>query len=522
MSTKIQRALLSVTDKTGLVEFATALAAMGVEILSTGGTARELSAAGIKVVELADYTGQPEILGGRVKTLHPKVHGGILARRDEAKHREQMEAQKFGYIDLVCVNLYRFQETVAKPGVTLEDAIENIDIGGPAMIRSAAKNWEHVAVVTRVSQYGPIIEALKKNTGTLPREMRLGLALEAFRLTSQYDTAIASWLGKQVGDAEFPDVLSASWTKVDDLRYGENPHQKAAFYRDASAKSGIGVARQLSGKELSFNNILDLDAALELVREFSDSPAVAVIKHSNPCGCALGASLEEAFVKAVQGDPVSAYGGIVACNRPVDMAAAKAMTAPNQFFEAIVAPSFAPDALKQLQTGAKWGKNVRLMEAGDISKPAGQVRMDIRPVTGGALYQSRDDASVSAEMQFPTGKPTDAQMADLMFAWTICKHVKSNAIVFAKDRMIVGTGAGQMSRVDSARIACWKAGDRAKGAACASDAFFPFPDALELSIQAGVTSVIQPGGSMRDEEVIAVAKKAGIPMVITGMRHFRH
>ena len=520
--TKVQRAILSVTDKSGLLDFAKTLVSLGVEILSTGGTAKALADGGVKVVEIADYTGQPEILGGRVKTLHPKVHGGILARRDDPKHLEQMTAQKFGTIDLVCVNLYRFEETVAKPGVTLEDAIENIDIGGPAMIRSASKNWEHVAVVTSPAQYAEVAEALKKSGGEVPKDLRFRLAKEAFARTAAYDAAISAWLARQDGAETFPKTLAASWTKVEDLRYGENPHQKAAFYRDPSAKSGIGVARQLSGKELSFNNILDCDAALELVREFTDAPAVAIIKHSNPCGCAMGASLEEAFGKAVQGDSVSAFGGIVACNRPVDMAAAKAMTAPNQFFEAVVAPSFAPDALKQLQTGAKWGKNVRLMETGDITKSGGQVRVDIRPVTGGALLQTKDDTLMSPEVQYPAGKPTDAQWADLEFAWTVCKHVKSNAIVFAKDRMIVGVGAGQMSRVDSARIACWKAGDRAKGAACASDAFFPFPDALELALQAGVTSVIQPGGSMRDEEVIAVAKKAGVPMVITGMRHFRH
>ncbi|MCC6740402.1 MAG: bifunctional phosphoribosylaminoimidazolecarboxamide formyltransferase/IMP cyclohydrolase [Planctomycetia bacterium] len=520
MSNPIRRAVLSVTDKTGLVEFAKVLAGLGVEILSTGGTAKAMSEAGIKVLEIADYTGQPEILAGRVKTLHPKVHGGILARRDDASHRSQMDAQKFGYIDLVCVNLYRFEETVAKPGVTVEDAIENIDIGGPAMIRSASKNWEHVAVVTSPAQYKEVAEALRKNGGEVPKELRFRLAKEAFARTAAYDTAISRWLAGRQGDA-FPATLGASWTKAEDLRYGENPHQKAAFYRDPAAKSGIGVAKQHSGKEMSFNNYLDCDAALELVREFTDTPAVAVIKHNNPCGCALGATLDEAFARAVQGDTVSAFGGIVACNRPVDLAAAKAMTAPNQFFEAIVAPSFAPDALKQLQTGAKWGKNVRLMEAGDISKPA-LARMDIRPVTGGALFQTRDDALMSPEILYPTGKPTDAQWADLQFAWTVCKHVKSNAIVFAKERMVVGVGAGQMSRVDSARIACWKAGDRAKGAACASDAFFPFPDALEISLQAGVTSVIQPGGSVKDEEIIAVAKKAGVPMVITGMRHFRH
>ena len=518
---KISRALLSVTDKTGVVEFAQALAGMGAEILSTGGTARALSQAGVKVVEIADYTGQPEILDGRVKTLHPKVHGGILARRDDARHMEQLAAQKFGTVDLVCVNLYRFQETVAKPGVTLEDAIENIDIGGPAMIRSAAKNWEHVAVVTSPAQYGRVVEEMRKGGGGLPKELRFELAAAAFALTASYDAAISRWLAAREG-RKFPARLAAAWEKVDDLRYGENPHQAAAFYRDPGAKSGIGAAKQLSGKELSFNNILDLDAALELVREFADEPAVSVIKHNNPCGCAVGATLAEAFGRAVQGDTVSAYGGIVACNRPVDLACAKAMTAPNQFFEAVVAPSFAADALKQLQSGAKWGKNVRLMEAGDISRPAGLVRMDIRPVQGGALFQTRDDALVSPELQYPAGRPTDAQMADLLFAWTVCKHVKSNAIVFARDRMIVGVGAGQMSRVDSSRIACHKAGERAKGAACASDAFFPFPDALELALDAGITSVIQPGGSMRDEEVIAVAKKRGIPMVITGMRHFRH
>ncbi|NUN49291.1 MAG: bifunctional phosphoribosylaminoimidazolecarboxamide formyltransferase/IMP cyclohydrolase [Candidatus Brocadiae bacterium] len=517
------RALLSVTDKTGIVAFAQSLRDLGFEILSTGGTAKELAAAGVPVVELAAYTGQPEILGGRVKTLHPRVHGGILAKRDDAAHREQMEAQGFGTIDLVCVNLYRFEETVAKSGVTLEDAIENIDIGGPAMIRSAAKNWEHVAVVTSPAQYGEVAAGLKAGRGTLPRELRFRLSAEAFRTTARYDAAISGWLARQAGGAEFPEVLSAGWTKVEDLRYGENPHQAAAFYRDPGAVRGIGVSRKLSGKELSYNNILDCDAALELVREFEETPAVAVIKHNNPCGCALGATLEEAFRRAVEGDTVSAFGGIVACNRPVDLAAAKAMTAPNQFFEAIVAPSFAADALKQLQTGAKWGKNVRLMEAGDLARPAGERRRDIRPVTGGALLQTRDDALTAPEpLKFPCGTPSDAQLRDLMFAWTVCKHVKSNAIVFAKDGMIVGVGAGQMSRVDSARIAVWKAGDRARGAACASDAFFPFPDALETAIEAGITSVIQPGGSMRDEDVIAVSRARGVPMAITGMRHFRH
>jgi phosphoribosylaminoimidazolecarboxamide formyltransferase/IMP cyclohydrolase len=517
----LARALLSVTDKSGIADFARGLAALGCEILSTGGTAKELAAAGVKVVELADWTGQPEILGGRVKTLHPKVHGGILARRDDPKHREQMDRQGFATIDLVCVNLYRFQETVAKPGVTLEDAVENIDIGGPAMIRSAAKNWEDVAVVTSPAQYAGVLEELKES-GALSRETRMRLAVAAFRATSAYDTAIHAWLSRQAGGGEFPESLAAAWAKVEDLRYGENPHQRAAFYRDPAAASGIGVAKKLSGKELSFNNILDCDAAIELVREFREGPAVAVVKHNNPCGCALGATLEEAFSRAVQGDPVSAFGGIVACNRPVDLACAKAMTAPNQFFEAIVAPSFAPDALRQLQTGAKWSRNVRIMEAGDLARPDA-ARLEIRPVTGGVLLQTRNDALLPPEpLQFPLGKPADARMADLLFAWTVCKHVKSNAIVLARDRMVVGVGAGQMSRVDSARIAVWKAGERAKGSAVASDAFFPFPDALEHCLAAGATSVIQPGGSMRDDEVIAAAKKARVPIVITGMRHFRH
>jgi phosphoribosylaminoimidazolecarboxamide formyltransferase/IMP cyclohydrolase len=518
----IARALLSVTDKTGIADFGRALQAQGVEILSTGGTAKALADAGVKVTEIAEYTGQPEILGGRVKTLHPKVHGGILARRDNAGDRDQLKAAGWGTIDLVCVNLYQFRETAAKPGVTLPEAIESIDIGGPAMIRASAKNWEHVAIVTAPAQYARVAEAMKAGKGELPRELRLELATEAFRHTSSYDTAIHAYLARQGSAPTFPQALEARYEKAQDLRYGENPHQKAAFYRDPAAPAGcVGGATQLSGKELSFNNILDLDAALELAREFPD-PAVAVIKHNNPCGCATRASLEEAFRLAVEGDPVSAFGGIVAANRAIDAKTAAAMAAPNQFFEAIVAPDFAPEALQILQTKPKWGRNVRLMRAGDLVRGR-CARLDLRPVHGGALVQTENDVLLPPEpLTFPHGKPADPQLADLLFAWTVCKHVKSNAIVLARDRATVGVGAGQMSRLDSARIACWKAGERAKGAVIASDAFFPFPDALETCLDAGAVAVIQPGGSVRDEEVMAAAKKRGVPMAITGMRHFRH
>ena len=508
---KVRLALLSVYDKANLVSFAHDLREFGIDILSTGGTAKALKDAGIVHTEVASHTGSPEIMDGRVKTLHPRIHGGILAVRDNDRHMREASAQGIVPIDLVCVNLYPFEKVVAKPDVRLEEAIENIDIGGPAMVRSAAKNHRYVTIVTDPADYVRVLDELKRREGVVGEMLRRELAVKAYAHTACYDAAIASWLGSRGG---LPELLALQYDKVEDLRYGENPHQKGAWYR-SPARTGPSIAHAKfhGGKELSYNNILDSDAAHELVRELP-SPSAVVIKHNNPCGAATGPAIAEAFTRAVAGDPVSAYGGILALNVPLDAETAERVVAKEHFFETIVAPSFAPEAMKTLREKPKWGKNVRILETG--AAPAAP-SFTVRGIRDGVLFQTADAEDVAQW----TGS-SGSRDSDLRFAWTICKHVKSNAIVIAKDGQVVGVGAGQMSRLDSAHLAVRKAGDRAKGAVAASDAFFPFPDALETLADAGVVAVAHPGGSIRDAEVAAAAKRRGIELVVTGMRHFRH
>jgi phosphoribosylaminoimidazolecarboxamide formyltransferase/IMP cyclohydrolase len=515
----IRRALISVSDKTGLVEFGRWLAAEGAEILSTGGTARALREAGVPVKDVSEHTGFPEILDGRVKTLVPQVHGGILGRRDDASHCAEMAAHDIAPIDLVAVNLYPFEATV-KGGGDFDACIENIDIGGPAMIRSAAKNHQDVAVITEPAQLARIMEA-----GGSTLEMRREFAAAAYARTAAYDAAIAAWFAGQLGQ-EFPPRLAFAGQLAQTLRYGENPHQKAGFYLDGSARPGIATARQMQGKELSFNNLNDTDAAFECVAEF-EAPTVVIVKHANPCGVAQAGTLAEAWDLALRCDPVSAFGGIIAVNRRLDRAAAEKMAAI--FSEVVIAPEADDDAIAVFTRK----KNLRLLLTGGLPDPA-SAGMVFRSVGGGFLAQGRDNGRVSeAGLTVVTKRaPTAAEMADLIFAFRVAKHVKSNAIIYAKDGATVGIGAGQMSRVDSSRIAAWKSGEAARaagletslavGSVVASDAFFPFADGLEAAAAAGATAVIQPGGSMRDAEVIAAADAAGLAMVFTGMRHFRH
>jgi phosphoribosylaminoimidazolecarboxamide formyltransferase/IMP cyclohydrolase len=511
----IRRALLSVSDKTGLLDLAQALVAHGVEILSTGGSARALRAAGLPVTEVSDHTGFPEILDGRVKTLVPQIHGGILGRRDLPAHVAEMAAHGIAPIDLVAVNLYPFEATVAA-GAGWDDSIENIDIGGPALIRAAAKNHEHVVILTDPGQYDIFLAEYAVSAGTgLP--LRKRLAGEAYARTAAYDAAIAAWFAKESGEV-FPQRFTLSGRLRQGLRYGENPHQRAALYA-TDARPGAANARQMQGKELSYNNIADTDAAFECVAEFAE-PAIVIVKHANPCGVATAASLADAWALALRCDPVSAFGGIVACNRTLDEAAAEQIT--TIFTEVIIAPE-ATEAAREILTRKK---NLRLLLTGALPDPAAPGLM-ARTLSGGLLLQSRDAGRITAaDLTVATQRaPTEEELADLLFAFAVCKHVKSNAIIYAKGRATVGIGAGQMSRVDSARIAAWKseaAGMGAQGSVAASDAFFPFADGLEVVIAAGATAVIQPGGSMRDDDVIAAADRAGIAMVMTGMRHFRH
>jgi phosphoribosylaminoimidazolecarboxamide formyltransferase/IMP cyclohydrolase len=515
-------ALISVSDKSGVLAFAQALHGLGVTLLSTGGTAKLLADAGLPVTEVADHTGFPEMLDGRVKTLHPKIHGGLLARRDVTAHMAALERHDIATIDLLVVNLYPFEATVAKPGCTLEDAIENIDIGGPAMVRSAAKNWQDVAVLTDASQYAGVLDELQAS-GEVGRATKFALSVAAFNRIAHYDAAISDYLSSLQADgsrASFPGQFNASFVKVQDLRYGENPHQAAAFYRERRPAPGtLATATQLQGKELSYNNIADADAAWECVRSF-EGPACVIVKHANPCGVAVGATIEAAYAKAWQTDPVSAYGGIVALNRPLDEATALRIGANKQFVEVLIAPAVTPQARSVF--AAK--QNVRVLEvpAGD-----GVNALDFKRVGGGLLLQTGDTRNVGRdELRVVTQlAPTPAQLDDLLFAWKVAKFVKSNAIVFCGGGMTLGVGAGQMSRIDSARIAAIKA-ENAKlslqGSAVASDAFFPFRDGLDVVIDQGATCVIHPGGSMRDDEVIAAADERGIAMVLTGVRHFRH
>jgi phosphoribosylaminoimidazolecarboxamide formyltransferase / IMP cyclohydrolase len=520
----VRRALISVSDKAGLVPFARALADhLGVEVLSTGGSARALAEAGIPVKEVSDHTGFPEILDGRVKTLVPQIHGGILGRRDLAEHVAQMAAHGIAPIDLVVVNLYPFERTVAGGGDD-EACVENIDIGGPALIRAAAKNHDFVAVLTEPAQYDVLLAELAEHGGT-SLALRRRLAAAAYARTASYDSAIAAWFAAQQGVA-FPERLSVSGTLRQTLRYGENPHQSAAFYTSGAPRAGVATARQIQGKELSYNNLNDTDAAFECVAEFAD-PTIVIVKHANPCGVATAASLIQAWDLALRCDPVSAYGGIVALNRTLDDATADRIA--GIFTEVIVAP----DATVGAQHILARRKNLRLLLTGAMPDP-GAYGVMIRSVAGGFLAQSRDAGRISlADLRTVTQRaPTDGELADLIFAFRVCKHVKSNAIVYAKDGATTGIGAGQMSRVDSARIAAWKgeaaareaglAAPLTQGGVVASDAFFPFADGLEAAIAAGATAVIQPGGSMRDNEVIEAADRAGIAMVMTGMRHFRH
>ncbi|MBL6928368.1 MAG: bifunctional phosphoribosylaminoimidazolecarboxamide formyltransferase/IMP cyclohydrolase [Rhodospirillales bacterium] len=523
MSTPIRRALISVSDKSGLVEFARFLADSGVEILSTGGSAKALSDAGIPVKEVSEHTGFPEIMDGRVKTLHPKIHGGLLAMRGNADHEAAMEQHGIAPIDLLCVNLYPFEETVAK-GADFETCIENIDIGGPGMIRAAAKNHDGVTVVVDAADYAAVIEEMKANGGATSAEFRRKLAATAYSRTAAYDAAISTWFSGELNEP-FPRRAAFAGELKQTLRYGENPHQQAAFYVTGEARPGVATAEQLQGKELSFNNFNDTDAAFELVGEF-DETACAIIKHANPCGCAQGNSLTDAYLKALACDPVSAFGGIIALNRALDGGTAEEIA--KLFAEVVIAPEISPEASEIL--AAK--KNLRVLRTGGMPDPT-LPGMTLRSLSGGYLLQNRDNAVTSEELRVVTKRaPTDAEMRDLMFAFAICKHVKSNAIVYVKDGALVGGGAGQMSRVDSARIAAWKskeaseaAGEaqtRTLGSVVASDAFFPFADGLLAAAEAGATAVIQPGGSMRDNEVIAAADEKGLAMVMTGMRHFRH
>lgn len=518
---KIRRALISVYDKTGIVEFARALhEEFGVEIISTGGTARTLTEAGIPVTMVEEVTGFPEMMDGRVKTLHPKIHGGILGRRgtDDAV----MAEHTIGGIDLIVVNLYPFQQTVAKPDCTLEDAIENIDIGGPTMLRAAAKNHRDVTVVVDADDYRRVLDEMQANGGTVSDATRFDLAVKTFEHTAQYDGAIANYLGARVGDepSEFPRTFNSQYEKVQEMRYGENPHQKAAFYVERDAEVGsISRARQLQGKELSYNNIADTDAALECVKQFQEAPACVIVKHANPCGVAFGDNLLAAYERAFKTDPESAFGGIIAFNRPLDGDTAQAIV-DQQFVEVIIAPQVSAEAAEAV--AAK--KNVRLLECGDWP-PAHLVRRDFKRVNGGLLVQDADLA-LHGDLKVVTQRaPSDEEMTDLLFTWRVAKFVKSNAIVYGKERMTIGVGAGQMSRVNSARIAAIKAeqaGLEVKGSVMASDAFFPFRDGIDAAAAAGISAVIQPGGSLRDEEVIAAADEHGMAMVFTGMRHFRH
>lgn len=540
-SIQIKRALVSVSDKSGLVNFARALAARGVEIISTGGTAKTLQDAGIGVVGISDVTGFPEMLEGRVKTLHPKVHGGILADRDKPDHMATIAEHGIGPIDLVVVNLYPFAQTVARPGVTLEDAIENIDIGGPSMVRSAAKNHHGVGIVVDPTDYPRVLEEIVQ-TGALLLDTRKRLAAKAFARTAAYDAGIADYLEKDEGGrmkdekgtsepSSLPQTLRLSLPRTQVLRYGENPHQKAAFYTEPGVtEPGIGTARRAdrSNKEVSFNNLFDLNAALELVREFPEKPAAAIIKHTNPCGCALGETLADAFARAREADTVSAFGGILAVNRPVDRETAERVTGPNTFFEAIVAPGYEEGVVAILTETKRWGTDLRLLEVGPLTsgEPANTAAagLDIKRVVGGLLVQTRDFRPLSAADLTIASKrqPTEEEVAELLFAWRVVKHVKSNAIAITKDRMLQGTGAGQMNRVRSVRLAVEQAGENVKGAALASDAFFPFPDGPQFAAEAGVTAIIQPGGSKKDADTIAVCDAFNIALVLTGVRHFRH
>lgn len=524
---RIKRALISVSDKAGLEELVKMLQKFGVEILSTGGTAKAIRALGIPVKDVSEHTGFPEMLDGRVKTLHPKIHGGLLALRDSREHMETAKEHGIGLIDMVVVNLYPFEKTVAKPGVKLEEAIENIDIGGPSMLRSAAKNHRSVCVVCDTADYGRVIEAMEKGKGSLPEDLLVDLGIKVFEKTGKYDAAIYSYLngqgarGKgQIEEKGMPDAVNLNFKKVQDLRYGENPHQRAAFYKDEAVNEpSVASAIQLHGKELSFNNIIDLNAALLIVEEFSE-PAAAIIKHTNPCGAAAAKTIKDAYIDALDCDRLSAFGSIVGFNRPVDTMLAKTILEEADFVECIIAPSYEAQALAAL----KVKKNLRLLEVKNFGIKPVSFDMDMKKVVGGLLIQDRDMAHIKErDLKVVTKvKPTKDELRSLLFGWVVVKHIKSNAIVLCQGTKTVGVGAGQMSRVDSVMIAARKAGDRAKGSTLASDAFFPKEDGVEQAAAAGVRAIIQPGGSVRDPEVIKAADRLGLAMVFTGMRHFKH
>ena len=516
---KIQRAILSVTDKTGLAEFARKLDKMGVELISTGGTAKLLRESGVPVRDISELTGFPEMLDGRVKTLHPKVHGGILHVRDNPEHRAATAEHGIQPIDMVVVNLYAFEKTASRPDVSFHELIENIDIGGPSMVRSAAKNFQDVAIVTAPEDYDAIAQEMQSSGGSLSLATKWRLAQKAFATTAAYDSAIASTLervaapeGKLALDEQsFPQTLRLSFHKAFDLRYGENPHQKAALYSDGSGK-GVANGKQLQGKELSYNNIVDLQAAWDLAQEFSE-PVCAIIKHTNPCGTAVASTLAEAYRRALECDPVSAFGGVIGVNRPVDAETATEMA--KLFLEVIAAPRF-DDAAREIFASKK---NLRLVEVAPMEQ-----KWVLKNVSGGVLLQDDDVRPLTeADLKIVSERePTEQEMRDLLFAWKVCKHVKSNAILYARNGQTTGVGAGQMSRVDSARIGAMKSVLGIKGSVAASDAFFPFPDGVEVMAEAGATAIIQPGGSVKDKEVIDTANKLGLAMVLTGVRHFRH
>ncbi|MEJ6950494.1 bifunctional phosphoribosylaminoimidazolecarboxamide formyltransferase/IMP cyclohydrolase [Natronospora cellulosivora (SeqCode)] len=522
--TKVKRALISVSKKEGIVEFAKELSKLNIEIISTGGTSRKLKEAGVDVIGISDITKFPEMMDGRVKTLHPNVHGGILAVRENQEHMAELKEQEIETIDMIVCNLYPFAETIAKDDVSLEEAIENIDIGGPTMIRSAAKNNNDVAVLVNPEDYQKVLDELSANDNILSKESKLKLAYKAFHHTAEYDHLIQDYLSGIIAEDndDFPEVVMDRYTKKMSLRYGENPHQKAAFYQEKEQiEPSITTAKQLHGKELSFNNINDTNGAFELIKEFTDQPAAAVIKHANPCGMAVGETLVEAYTKAHAGDPLSAFGCIVALSQEVTEDVASELTGKDKFVEVVIAPSYTNEALEILK--ARW-KNLRILETGDISINKEKPGFDMKKVTGGLLVQERDLYLVNEEdLQLVTDvKPTDQQIKDLLFAWKVVKHVKSNAIVMGKDGMITGVGAGQMSRVDAMIIAGRKSDGRQEGGVVASDAFFPFPDAIEEAAAKGIKAIIQPGGSIRDDQVIEAANKFGIAMVFTGNRHFKH
>lgn len=530
---KITNALVSVSDKTGIVDFARKLAALYIHILSTGGTARLLRDSGVPVQEVSEYTGFPEILDGRVKTLHPKVHGALLAVRDKPEHQQQLAEHGINPIDMVVVNLYPFEHTILKPNVELGDAIENIDIGGPTMIRAAAKNYLYVAVVTNPEMYGRIGAELESSDARLGEETHFQLAVEAFRHTAHYDRVIANYLSNLEEKAEYPAVYVAEAQLKQALRYGENRHQSAAFYTEEVREACVGTATQIHGPELSFNNILDANAAIELAKEF-DQPAAIVIKHTNPCGAAVANTLHDAYVKAYEGDPVSAFGCVIGLNRPLDVLTAEAIATHRArsdtgktpyFVEVIIAPEVEDGAIETIVKQANWGARTRILRTGSLGASGlDETARDVRRVVGGYLVQSRDLLGWDAAAVRTVTKrgPTEQELRDLRFAWLCCKNAKSNAIVLVKGESLVGLGAGQTSRVDASIIAVRKAGDRAAGSVLASDAFFPFPDSVEQAAAAGVTAIVQPGGAQNDADVIAAANQYDVAMVLTDVRHFKH